>query len=461
MMQSILERITITGLHGNKKIDVNIRDNTIVLVGENGSGKTTFLRILFYILSGSWQSLVSYRFDTITISISGKVHVIPHQSLRKDFKKADRRFLAKLPPHMRKRIMDLIESGNVERIQMEMERMGAHYNFPPKLIADQLYLFEDSSRKLKKELQESIEEIRKAIDAQILYLPTYRRIERELSSIYEGIDTDDFRRFRNRILSRGMGDSYIELVEFGMKDVEKAIKDTLESLKEFARENLNKLTLGYLGDVLDQEYDKVSIKEIAETSEDTIRGVLNRIDESILSKHDKENLFSVINAVRSSIAFDERSKIVCHYFLKLLRFQESLQQRERRIAEFCMLCSEYIVDKDLHYDSANFSFTIASKYGDTSESNIELSELSSGEKQIVSLFSHLYLSGTKRYFVLIDEPELSLSVPWQRRFLTDIRKGDFCAGLVAATHSPFIYDNDLKKYAYALGEFVSREDAPR
>ena len=57
--------------------------------------------------------------------------------------------------------------------------------------------------------------------------------------------------------------------------------------------------------------------------------------------------------------------------------------------------------------------------------------------------------------VLIDEPELSLSVPWQRRFLTDIRRGGFCAGLVAVTHSPFIYDNELKQYAHSLGEFVT------
>src|SRR5208337_1482539 len=67
---------------------------------------------------------------------------------------------------------------------------------------------------------------------------------------------------------------------------------------------------------------------------------------------------------------------------------------------------------------------------------------------------HLYLSGRDRFFVLIDEPELSLSVPWQRRFLLDIRKASFCAGLVAATHLPFIYDNELRKNTHAVGEFV-------
>ena len=72
----------------------------------------------------------------------------------------------------------------------------------------------------------------------------------------------------------------------------------------------------------------------------------------------------------------------------------------------------------------------------------------------MSLFSHLYLSGGQEYFVLIDEPELSLSVSWQRKFVSDIRKADFCTGLVAVTHSPFIYDNELRKYAHGIGEFV-------
>jgi predicted ATP-binding protein involved in virulence len=79
--------------------------------------------------------------------------------------------------------------------------------------------------------------------------------------------------------------------------------------------------------------------------------------------------------------------------------------------------------------------------------------LSSGEKQIVSLFSHLYLTNKHDYLVLIDEPELSLSVKWQKTFLEDVRKGAFCNGLVAVTHSPFIFDNSLDEYAHGIEEF--------
>jgi len=66
----------------------------------------------------------------------------------------------------------------------------------------------------------------------------------------------------------------------------------------------------------------------------------------------------------------------------------------------------------------------------------------------------MYLSGQSEFFVVIDEPELSLSVPWQQRFLPDILKTGRCTGLVAVTHSPFIWENEFEAYVGSLAEFV-------
>lgn len=456
MANSALERFRIVGLHGRKNFDVVIRDNTLVLVGENGSGKTTFLRILFHFLSGRWLSLVQFPFEFIVATIGGEDYKVAHEELGKAFKGFDRRFLAEIPPSLRRRVMESLEKGDLERVSFELERAGSRFSsIPTEMLLLQLEFFEQPPRGIKKELQETITRIHDAIRAQVLYLPTYRRIERELSSIFEGVDPEDFRRHRNRVRQNESGEAFIELVEFGMKDVQQAVDRTLERLKEFARENLNNLTLRYLGDVVNREYQNVGMKQIADVSEDTVRAVLDRIHESILTKTHKDHLFSVINSARSADAPTEHEKIIYHYFLKLLGFQQSLQENERQISAFCDLCSEYIVDKRFVYDSQTFSFSIVPTDDTNNNRSITLSDLSSGEKQIVSLFSHLYLSGQQNFFVLIDEPELSLSVPWQRRFLTDIRAGQFCTGLVAVTHSPFIYDNALRNYTYSLGEFIS------
>ena len=83
-----------------------------------------------------------------------------------------------------------------------------------------------------------------------------------------------------------------------------------------------------------------------------------------------------------------------------------------------------------------------------------MESLSSGEKQIISIFSKLYLEIKKSCVILIDEPELSISMEWQRTLLPDILNSPKCLFLMAATHSPFIFDNALDIYAVALDEYV-------
>ncbi|OCX76761.1 hypothetical protein A6O26_20855 [Acidithiobacillus thiooxidans] len=106
--------------------------------------------------------------------------------------------------------MEFLEKGDLERVGIELERAGGRYSIPTEVLLRQLEFFEEPPRGAKKELQEAISRIQKAIRAQVLYLPTYRRIERELSSIFEGIDPDDFRRHRNRLRQNESGEAYIE-----------------------------------------------------------------------------------------------------------------------------------------------------------------------------------------------------------------------------------------------------------
>lgn len=449
-----IERFQIVGLHGYKNFDLHLTDNTIILVGENGTGKTTVLRLLYYLLSAQWGSLARYKFEELIVSISGSEYKLRYELLEKHIAKIDHTLLRKVPPPFRHKFIELLEHSEGRVVLPELEALCDKFDIPLHYVLRELDLSELSLKEQDKNLVKLFSKIRASLDAQILYLPTYRRIEQELNLIFTGVDDDEWRHNRRRFIApRERDRTFVELIEFGMKDVERAVESCLVGLKEFARENLNTLTLGYLGDVVDKKYSKVKVQEIQNASEETIKSVLDRIPESILSKSHKDHLFKRINDVRQGGKLDEHAKVICHYFLKLMHFQEELRGKESQMTNFCEVCNQYMTDKRFDYDSAEFKFSIKANGLKENKRDIELRHLSSGEKQIVSLFSHLYLSGEKNYFVLIDEPELSLSVPWQRRFLTDIKNGGFCAGLVAVTHSPFIYDNELKTYAHGLGEF--------
>lgn len=78
------------------------------------------------------------------------------------------------------------------------------------------------------------------------------------------------------------------------------------------------------------------------------------------------------------------------------------------------------------------------------ESPLKLTQLSSGEQhQVVLLYELIFKTGNN-VLVLIDEPEISLHVAWQKEFLEDLKEIIQIQNMpvVIATHSPQIINNN-------------------
>lgn len=125
---------------------------------------------------------------------------------------------------------------------------------------------------------------------------------------------------------------------------------------------------------------------------------------------------------------------------ELIRNYNQLKVYDEKIMRFKDTCNRYLNDKKFIYNQSDITLKILSE---KSSNIIELSMLSSGEKQIVSLFSKLYLESDNKCILLIDEPELSISMQWQKMLLPDIMRSGNCKLLLTVTHSPFIFDNEF------------------
>lgn len=109
---------------------------------------------------------------------------------------------------------------------------------------------------------------------------------------------------------------------------------------------------------------------------------------------------------------------------------------------------EDLIDKlDLFTDMINRRFkfkqvVISNEYGmrvvDNNDKEMKLSKLSSGEKEILVLFYQLLFEVEDEVMLLVDEPEISLHVAWQRMFAEDLKKIVARKNITAivATHSP-------------------------
>ena len=71
MSSYFIESFKIEKLWGYRNIDLTFNNDVNVLIGPNGSGKTTILNLLHAILSGNPPSLLNVNFEYVEIKLRG------------------------------------------------------------------------------------------------------------------------------------------------------------------------------------------------------------------------------------------------------------------------------------------------------------------------------------------------------------------------------------------------------
>lgn len=255
-------------------------------------------------------------------------------------------------------------------------------------------------------------------DKKILYFPTYRRIEEE---IFANNDITNLP-FREEIKEN--------LINFGMEDVKKQIDNILYGIKTVTSQNYEQMTTGLLNEYTTD--DDFEFSELEKSDPETIRIALSRLG----SKVEKRTIDIIIDKFKKDSFSKDKDKYLMNLLNKILENYSKLSDIDNRIKRFVDVVNKYFINKEFVYNQSSLDIAIYSR----EKKKIELNQLSSGEKQLVSIFSKVLLED-KEIIVLFDEPELSLSIEWQKEFLVDISNSNSLFFLVAVTHSPFIFEN--------------------
>ncbi|QEM05489.1 ATP-binding protein [Mucilaginibacter rubeus] len=461
-MSFLLTSFNILDLHGDMDVKIKVRDNKLIIVAENGLGKTTIVNIIYYTLSQQWYKLSEYTFSKIEFTINGTNLVISRDELTEYIKyrrlKGRTVYRKNLSPRYSRVADYLVENNLLPHLlnsPTELELIAKKFEVPSGFIYDlshEIYFSKDEL--FKEALLEVDTFLSKEISAQILYLPTYRRIEKDLKNIFPDLETNlDTLRNRRMTQTGENNKKYIELVEFGMDDVQIKVDQKLNSLYINFTNNLRQSLMGgYLKDILNKNYGQYNYASIQNISSEKLTEILSRIDNSILQTKEKDSLTRFVDNYKSNpTAINNEDKIIAYFIQKLVDIYQKQSVEEADVISFVNICNTYCINKDFIYSREERKIKVFLK---DLNKEISFAKLSSGEKQIVSLFSHLYLSETKNFFVIIDEPELSLSVSWQERFLTDIQNA-YNSGIIAVTHSPYIFSNELDLYTKGFNEFIT------
>ena len=457
-------KFEIKGLFGSRDITLEINSDALILVGPNGIGKSSVTNIFYFFVSRQWSRLAEYDFSEVAIwfgneevraaraDITGLSHL---NKVIGNFAPSSR-----LSVHLEKLRSEGLLEEFISSRRMSTQSRNKFADVLAVAIEEVRHLQMSLTRRISSLEEDDIfpaprinveRELSKRLPGRSLYLPTYRRIEKDLKEIFP--DLEDRLRTSVRpgypLTIKRSAKHYVDLVSFGMEDVRSNIDLKIRFLRDYSLSQFNELSGLYLRDVIKGTADEYSPSQIESLDENALSVILGRVSEQVLSVEDKELLRAKIVDMKGKKRSDMEVNdlYLAHYFSRLMSASADISEQETEVSAFVDVCNAYLKPgKAMVYDDTKFTVSIIDNGG----RSIDLSMLSSGEKQVVSLFSHLYLDDADNQIVIIDEPELSLSVPWQKRFLTDILDSKHCSFVLSVTHSPFIYQNRLKSSAVDL-----------
>lgn len=430
----MISEFYIKGLFGERNVRIPFESSYKIIVAENGCGKTTVLNCLYALLSGNISKLRKVSFSKIGIIFVDGVEI--------SFNKAEFEVGFKNNPffeHLESELgqefisvlLDDIRNYPSHEIELSplFQKASRNIGVSTSMLRGMLRE-ERRNTQISTKTQNKLDNIKKRFPFKTLYLPTYRRVE------------EDIREFSSVTISEEFRHSSIN---FGMNDVKESIDKITAKILNSTVEWFAKIN----GQMLSQLVDSVDVTEEMRQSilnPDEIKIVLERLGKNI-PEPQKEKILALVNSKKVS----KEHNLLVYFVANLLKVYKKQKKNDLAIQSFTSVSNRYLGDKEIIYNESNVSVKIVRK---KSGKPLGFECLSSGEKQIISLFSLLYLQGKKEVAIFFDEPELSLSMEWQKTLLPDIINSDKCQFLFSTTHSPFIFDNELQKDTVDLSEYI-------
>ena len=353
-----LNSLEIAGLLGREgSFKTNFNDDINIVTGRNGSGKTSVLKLLWYVISGNiLLALREIEFSRITVDTSEyccTVHRISKNTCEIEWSDSNGK----------RKFVDQYDDDN-----------NYHQNA------------EDEPNKHLRRTGSSV------------FLPTFRRIEGGFS----------------------IGEQWDNPFDRVEKDIEQALSALSRNLSNKQHTFVTSLSTVDIVSLLAVKYADLSElankyqQEVSQTiitrikSYEQKKSISNDTDELNNANQILENIVELIEGIESN--------------------------RETSMKPFRGISS--LVGKVFKPKHTGIRLNKYLSFGDAATAvNSDL--LSAGEKQMLSFIAYNALY--RNSVILIDEPELSLHVDWQRQLFAILLGQEASNQFIVATHSPFIY----------------------
>ena len=408
-----------TGLWNERDVSVEFNEDVNILIGPNGSGKTTILKLLQFVLTPDVDSLSEIVFKDVVISLQA------------------------FDSHARKTIrVKPVEGGLQFRVSLQTYSVvaGLSHNAP----GYRVHRLPDG-RLVRRSA--GVQDNRKGLEAALtglvpgVWLPVNRRLP-------VSQDEDEIRTW-----ARGERPS--------LESVDECLRNLLQQLQGYRLILETRLSEQY------KEFERKVLQNILYSRAQDSKLTVNLSD--LPTEEEKQML---LRAFEKAGLLDERMKgrIDEHFFVAqevLRKLQKSpkagltwedmtilpLIPRTKAMVNFAQEMEEYrlrLFSPLEKYQETVNSFLHGKSIRVSDEGELLVSaelapdrkyspyRLSSGEKQILILLTQALLKEGQPVVYVADEPELSLHVTWQEKLLESIVELGRPMQIIVATHSPDI-----------------------
>lgn len=443
-----IKRLQIDKLHGYIDKDIQFNSDLTLLVGINGAGKTSILNVVNWIIRPSLPYLCVTEFKTIKLWLSfnnkdyeiickhnkstfhykvfseGEVYnplivnlvrqpgdIQNNETLRATLLES---YKGLGPDLKEKKTWDLVSSFPAPTI------IGLDRNLYTEESEDAIYFDEDHRTRIRQKKlrinKSPVERVKEIINVE------YRMRKNRVLNLTNSLKN-------HLMISAFDGSITLESLTSGIRyrlnlaQIEKAESRVNDYFKSFEQNSLTQKESLTITDYFSQ-LKAITKKYQSDPSDEKVK---------LLYGLNANQFIKIRNLLKEFEKFETRS----------LQAMKEIQTYLDTLNHFFKDSAKKILFKE---DTSEISFNNLDKNGVAVTEYKDIKFLSSGEQQILILFTYIAFNSTDGKIFIIDEPELSVHIKWQEDFLEELEKiTPESTQLLLATHSPILANKKKDK----------------
>lgn len=417
-MKFRLEHIRFIGFQ-SQSLEASVRfssSQTSIIFGENGSGKTTFLKLIHAVLSKDEATLLREKVKGVEISL----------------------------------VDEMDESHQIKITQEESDEAGGGISALPTFNWQE---FDASGLSRTRSLSMGVDRGTTIQPAQVEGSDIFRfligtsevKLERAASQVLSEnlaafLNRTGTLRTRSRSILRSKNNDlqlhrdHAFLQSVNMNNIETLLTERYREARDYASSQIQNALFDTLAVAIDSENEKPQQVSLPPDLATQIAEGKERIIEALNdgpANESKNKIIGILTDLQIQDGTLTNNPILGQLLWNMTKELKIEKQLLNAINQFVDTYNSFLSNKSIEITKQGVQLIVR-------QSRLSIDSLSSGERHLFTFLALIVIDARERDFLIIDEPEISLNANWQRQLIPLLQDLAPDTQIIVASHSPIL-----------------------